>query len=104
MSDDTFTPALGRLAPIRFYDAVVALTREQRWRSLTALYVAPRPDEVILDVGCGTGSLARLLAEVEPRARIVGVDPDPAVLALARKKAPSVRFVEGRGDALADLV
>ncbi|MFI5914744.1 class I SAM-dependent methyltransferase [Dactylosporangium sp. NPDC051541] len=104
MSDDTFTPALGRLAPTRFYDAVVALTREQRWRSLTALYVSPRPDDVIVDVGCGTGSLARLLADVEPRARIIGVDPDPEILERARPKAPTVSFVQGRGDALTDLV
>ncbi|GAA3455396.1 hypothetical protein GCM10018962_72290 [Dactylosporangium matsuzakiense] len=104
MSDDTFTPALGRLAPTRYYDAVVALTREQRWRSLTALHAAPAPDDVIVDVGCGTGSLVRLLARAEPRAHIVGVDPDPQMLAVARRKAPTVQFVQGRGDNLRDLV
>jgi ubiquinone/menaquinone biosynthesis C-methylase UbiE len=82
----TFTPALGRLAPVRFYDTVVALTRERRWRTLTALHAAPRPGDLIVDVGCGTGSLALMLARAEPRARVVGVDPDPEVLALARRK------------------
>jgi hypothetical protein len=75
MSENAFTPALGRFAPTRFYDHMVALTRERLWRALAAMYVAPRPDDVIVDVGCGTGSLALLLARVEPRARIVGLTP-----------------------------
>lgn len=58
---ETFTPALGRFAPTRFYDPVVALTRERLWRAMTAMHVAPGPDDVIVDVGCGTGSLALLL-------------------------------------------
>ncbi|MFF4452186.1 class I SAM-dependent methyltransferase [Streptomyces goshikiensis] len=47
------------------------------------MHVAPRPDDVIVDVGCGTGSLALLLPRVEPRARVIGVDPDREVLAMA---------------------
>ncbi|MEV7730061.1 class I SAM-dependent methyltransferase [Streptomyces sp. NPDC087917] len=45
MTEQSFTPALGRLAPTRFHDGVVALTRERLWRGLTALYVAPRAGE-----------------------------------------------------------
>jgi len=108
MTENAFTPALGRFAPTRFYDHVVALTRERLWRTLAAMYVAPRPDEVIVDVGCGTGSLALLLGRVEPQARILGVDPDPGVLAVARRKADvagvSVRWQIGLGDALVQLL
>lgn len=107
MSENTFTPALGRFAPTWFYDHVIAVTRERLWRALAAMYVAPRPDDVIVDVGCGTGSLALLLAHVEPRARIVGLDPDPDVLAVARGKAhaagAAVRWRVGMGDALVQL-
>jgi ubiquinone/menaquinone biosynthesis C-methylase UbiE len=106
MSEHAFTPAAGRFAPVRFYDPVVALTRERLWRSLAVMYVAPRPDDVIADVGCGTGSLAVLLSRVEPRAEIVGLDPDPDVLALARRKADAVEATVdwrvGMGDALVD--
>jgi ubiquinone/menaquinone biosynthesis C-methylase UbiE len=106
MSEHAFTPAAGRFASIRFYDPVVALTRERLWRSLAAMYVAPRPDDVIADVGCGTGSLAVLLSRVEPRATIVGLDPDPEALALARRKAgaaeATVDWRLSMGDALVD--
>ncbi|MER6513410.1 methyltransferase domain-containing protein [Nonomuraea sp. NPDC001636] len=108
MSQQTFTPALGRLKFTRLYDPVVALTRERLWRSLVAMHVAPRPDDSIVDVGCGTGSQAMLLHRLEPRARIVGVDPDPETLAQARRKsrasgtAPEWRL--GMGDALTGLL
>lgn len=98
---NAFTPAMGRFAPTRFYDPVIALTRERLWRALAAMYVAPRPGEVIVDVGCGTGSLALLLNKVEPMARIVGVDPDPEVLAVARRKTAAVRWHVGMGDTVA---
>jgi ubiquinone/menaquinone biosynthesis C-methylase UbiE len=108
MTEPTFTPALGRFAPTRFYDAVVALTRERLWRSLLAMYAAPRPDEVIVDVGCGTGSTALVLSRIEPGARIIGVDPDEQVLAVARRKADAagaaVEWRTGMGDALVEAV
>ena len=106
MTEHNFTPAAGRFAPTRFYDPVVALTRERLWRALAVMYVAPRPGDVIADVGCGTGSLAVLLNRVEPRADVVGLDPDPDVLALARAKAQAagaaVDWRLSMGDALAE--
>ncbi|MFE0151440.1 class I SAM-dependent methyltransferase [Nonomuraea sp. NPDC059007] len=108
MTGPAFTPALGRLAPTRLYDAVAALTRERLWRGLLAMHAAPRPGDVIVDVGCGTGSLALLLNRVEPRARVIGVDPDPDVLALARRKAAAAgaepEWRTGMGDALTEIV
>lgn len=55
--------------------------------------------ESVLDLGCGTGELAVALADGR---RVVGVDPAPAMLAIARKKpgAEGVRFVEGDARAL----
>lgn len=108
MSERTFTPALGRFSAVRFYDPVVALTRERLWRALAAAYVAPRPDDVIVDVGCGTGSFATLLYRIEPRATIIGVDPDPEVLAIARRKASdgsaTIDWRVGMGDALEETI
>jgi ubiquinone/menaquinone biosynthesis C-methylase UbiE len=107
MSEQNFTPAMGRFAPPRFYDHVVALTRERLWRALAVMYAAPRPHDVIVDVGCGTGSLALLLSRVEPRAQIIGVDPDSDVLAVARQKAAGCTAVQwrvGMGDKLVDCI
>ena len=108
MTEPAFTPALGRVAPVRFYDAVAALLRERLWRALVVAHVAPAPGELIVDVGCGTGSLALRLAHVRPQARIVGVDPDREVLAVARRKADrldvALDWRVGMGDALASSV
>lgn len=86
-SDLTYTPAAGHhwLTPI--YDfGVAALTRERRWRNALVAQVRPRAGDVIVDVGCGTGSLLVLLGNAAPSARLTGIDPDPAVVARARKK------------------
>lgn len=106
MSEEAFTPALGRLAPARFFDYAAALTRERLWRGLTVEHLAPRPGDAILDVGCGTGSLALLTARAQPQATVVGLDPDPEVLAVARGKdtQSQVRWLTGMGDALLDAV
>jgi ubiquinone/menaquinone biosynthesis C-methylase UbiE len=103
VTEKAFTPALGRFAPVRFYDAVAALMRERVWRGLVVSQVAPRPDDVIVDVGCGTGTLARLLHQAQPASRIIGVDPDPDVLAFARRKA-ELEWRVGMGDELTEIV
>ena len=87
MSDKEFTPALGFQAITPLYDlAVGLLTREDAWRAELVRLVAPQPNQSILDVGCGTGSLMARIGLHEPRARLIGLDPDPNVLAIARRK------------------
>src|SRR5262249_44357947 len=47
-----------------------------------------RPGEAVLDVGCGTGTLAlEARARVGDTGRVVGVDPAPRQIARARAKA-----------------
>jgi SAM-dependent methyltransferase len=59
----------------------------------------------VLDTGCGAGDVSFLVAElVGPEGSVVGIDRDPAVLALARERAKdagltNVTFAESQIDA-----
>src|SRR5688572_20838815 len=46
----------------------------------------------IYDLGCGPGTVTRLLAERWPEAAVTGVDSSADMLAKARKEAPKVAF------------
>ncbi len=95
--EQEFTPALGASWLTPFYDTAIAmLTREETWRRALIEAIDPAPGDRILDIGCGTGSLAVALAR---SADIVGIDPDPDILARAGAKAAAaganVRFIAG---------
>ena len=64
-----------------------------------ALKASPEP-RWILDVGCGTGHLLGLLAEACPGAvELVGVDPAPSMVEVARSRARDPRIVFSAGAA-----
>jgi tRNA (cmo5U34)-methyltransferase len=54
---------------------------------------------VVVDLGVGSGALAALVIRVRPRARIVGIDSDAAMLAMAEQRLGS-RLTPIRGDFL----
>jgi ubiquinone/menaquinone biosynthesis C-methylase UbiE len=57
----------------------------------------------VLEIGCGTGAIARMLAVRPGVASVVGVDPSPVLLERARTLAadvPNLSFRGGTGDAL----
>ncbi len=56
-------------------------------------WLAPRPGERILDIGCGDGALTAKL--VEAGATVVGVDISEELLRTARDKGLDVRFMDG---------
>jgi ubiquinone/menaquinone biosynthesis C-methylase UbiE len=51
----------------------------------------------VLDIGCGTG---RLEVALSGRARVWGVDAEPAMLEVARRNAPDATFKPGRAEQL----
>jgi trans-aconitate 2-methyltransferase len=47
-----------------------------------------RGDETVLDAGCGTGNVTRVLRERLPRGRVIAVDAAPAMVEQARSLLP----------------
>lgn len=73
MRSEKFTPAAGRFAPTRVYDLGGALLRREAiWRPELMKRLSLMPGETLLDVGCGTGSLAILIKLACPEAIVVG--------------------------------
>jgi SAM-dependent methyltransferase len=89
-------------------------------RRLSGYWLAHLPDIAdrlaaggrALDVGCGVGKVARVLADAFPQAQITGVDPDAGSIATARDGAAGLAnadFIHGTvadiaGDAAFDLI
>lgn len=100
---DLFVPAAGVPWLTRYYDpAMSLLVRERVWKLRLLQQVAPCPGERILDLGCGTGTLAIMLQQACLEAEIIGLDADREVLRIARAKAEtagaSIQFWHGRVD------
>ncbi len=73
--------------------------REDRFTALidTVEVATERPDPLLLDLGCGPGSLAERLLDRLPGASVVAVDADPLLLALgqaAHGGHAGLRFVD----------
>ena len=48
----------------------------------------------ILEIGCGTGIYAGMLAKKFPKAIYTGVDANPEALAIARRRNPDLKFIQ----------
>lgn len=95
-----------RLTPL--VDAVMTVAaRESPWRRAFLAQIAPKPHDVIVEIGCGAGAMTLLLAEAQPRATLIAVDSDEAALERARARAleagRDVHFIRGAGRDLAHL-
>jgi ubiquinone/menaquinone biosynthesis C-methylase UbiE len=90
------------------YDLLIwllTLGRERRFREQLLQPARLQPGESVLDVGCGTGTLAiAAKRHVGPTGSVVGIDPSPAMIARAIKKAKKagvdVSFENGLAESL----
>ena len=101
-----------------FYESTFVPALFRPWAERLVDVAAPRPGRTVLDVACGTGIVARTVAERLDRetdtdrsdSSITGVDANPAMLAVARRLRPDLTWLEGDAaalpcpDAAADLV
>src|SRR5689334_7591331 len=67
---------------------LVTLGREQAFREKMLRFARLQPGESVLDVGCGTGSLAiAAKRQVGPMGMVCGLDASPEMISRAKKKA-----------------
>jgi SAM-dependent methyltransferase len=60
----------------------------------------PLDAAVVLDVGCGAGSLGAAYRRFNPRARLLGIDMDPAAAEIAARRLDEVAVVDVEHDPL----
>jgi len=81
------------------YDYFTRRTNRIRARAIEALGL--HPGETVLDAGCGTGWCLPMLSErVGPSGRVIGFDPSPEMLAIARSRqgARSAAYLEAAAE------
>ncbi len=74
----------------RWYDLfgrVISFGRDKAIREKLIALAAPAPGEKVLDVGCGTGTLALALKSRVGTGEVHGIDASPEMIAVAREKA-----------------
>lgn len=91
-SDQPSTPHVGILLhSAAMYDTLARLLtfgRERAFREKMLRFADLKPGESVLDVGCGTGTVALLAkGKVGPEGRVDGVDASPGMVAWATDKA-----------------
>jgi ubiquinone/menaquinone biosynthesis C-methylase UbiE len=91
--------------PAELYEAYFVPAMFQRWAQALIERAQPAPGMRALDVACGTGVVARMLApRLGPSGSIVAVDINPAMLAIARALPPAagapIDWREGNAQAI----
>ena len=97
-------PAAGRDIFLPLYDPLTKLLGARRLLQALPAQADLQPRQAVLDIGCGTGTLAVLIKNTYPDIDVTGLDPDPKALARAVRKAArakvQIRFERGFADAL----
>lgn len=95
-SERAFLPAAGHDFLLPLYDPFTKLFGFDAARRALVAQAQLEPHHRVLDVGCGTGTLAVLIKQLYPNVEVIGLDPDVQALGRARQKADragvAVRF------------
>ncbi|MCC6457970.1 MAG: methyltransferase domain-containing protein [Caldilineaceae bacterium] len=99
-SNRGYIPALSFHSLTPFYDPLLQwVMQEDRFKQMLVEQAGVDQGQRVLDLGCGTGTLTRMLQYSYPTAQITGLDIDSAILALAQRKAGSLPIQWIRGAA-----
>jgi ubiquinone/menaquinone biosynthesis C-methylase UbiE len=92
-NEKRYIPALSFHWLTPLYDPLLKwVMREETFKRKLIQHANIQPHMKILDLGCGTGTLTVMLKRAQPEAHITGVDGDPEVLDIARKKSEGVNI------------
>ena len=102
-SDDRIRTLFNRIAPV--YDQLntwLSLGQHRIWKQMTVKWSGAKAGDTCLDVCCGSGDLALLLAQqVGAKGQVIGIDFAAEQLAIAQQRAqqrypiPPITWVEG---------
>ena len=95
MTERTYLPAMGKDYLLPFYDVLHHVGGLQPIHQEMITLADLRDGHRVLDVGCGTGNLLRSIGKRRPAVELTGLDPDPRVLARARRKVRQARLDRG---------
>jgi ubiquinone/menaquinone biosynthesis C-methylase UbiE len=99
-----YIPALSFDFLTGYYDRVIKMVMPGGFRDILVQQAGPSVDEKILDFGTGTSEIPILLKKKTPAVQVTGIDIDPRVLEIAKKKIVKqrldIRILEYDGNTL----
>jgi ubiquinone/menaquinone biosynthesis C-methylase UbiE len=101
-AERSYLPAMGKRWLLPLYDPLLKLLGVDKTKRRLIEQAELKSGFRVLDIGCGTGSLAVLIKRMHPEVEVIGVDPDPAALSLSERKASrgglAIEFDRGFSD------
>ena len=74
-----------------FYDLIVGMTtRERTFKGELIRQAGLLANHDVLDLASGTGTMTIWAKEAQPLAKVIGLDGDPSIIAIAERKAASM--------------